>query len=58
VLVEVTGRPDMRTLQLSGRGASENREAIVRWIENAAFRPASRGGVPVAAVYTTTIMAR
>src|SRR5690606_14880106 len=58
VLVAANGEPDMRTLRVTGRGASENREAIASWIRSAAFQPARQAGEPVAAVYRTSIGAR
>ena len=58
VLVDADGRPDMKTLRVTGRGGAENREAIARWIQDSAFRPARHAGQPVAGVYRTTIAAR
>lgn len=58
VLVDAAGQPDMKTLRVTGRGGAENREAIARWIQGSAFRPARRAGQPVAGVYKTTVAAR
>lgn len=53
VLIDASGRPDMKTLKVIGPGAAENRAAIERWIEQAMFRPAQRGGQPVPGIYRT-----
>jgi hypothetical protein len=53
VLIDASGRPDMKTLKVTGVGAAENRAAIERWIEQAIFRPAQRNGQPVAGTYRT-----
>jgi hypothetical protein len=58
VLVDAAGQPDLRTLRVTGNGAAENREALARWIQNAAFQPARRAGEPVAAVYKTSLGVR
>jgi hypothetical protein len=58
VLIDSRGQPDMRTLKLTGIGAAENREAIERWLEQATFRPAQRGGQPVAGTYRTGLEVR
>jgi hypothetical protein len=48
----------MKTLKVTGVGAAENREAIERWIGQAMFRPAQRGGQPVAGIYRTGLAVR
>ena len=48
----------MKTLKLTGIGAAENRAAIEQWIEQAVFRPAQRGGQPVAGTYRTGLEVR
>jgi hypothetical protein len=48
----------MKTLKVTGVGAAENREAIERWIAQAMFRPAQRGGQPVAGIYRTGLAVR
>ena len=58
VLIDSYGQPDMKTLKVTGMGAAENRAAIERWIEQAIFRPAHRGGQPVAGTYRTGLEVR
>jgi hypothetical protein len=58
VLIDSRGRPDMKTLKVTGQGAPENRAAIERWIEQAMFQPAQRGGRPVAGLYRTAVEVR
>jgi hypothetical protein len=58
VLIDSRGQPDMKTLKVTGVGAAENRDAIQRWIEQAIFRPAQRGGQPVAGIYRTGLAVR
>jgi hypothetical protein len=58
VLIDSQGRPEMNTLKVTGPGAAENRAAIERWIEQAMFRPAQRGGQPVAGMYRTGLEVR
>jgi hypothetical protein len=58
VVVDSRGQPDMTTLKVTGMGAAENRAAIERWIEQAIFRPAQRGGQPVAGVYRIGLAVR
>jgi hypothetical protein len=50
VEVDESGRPDMSTLKLTGKGAGENRQAIQQWIAESVFRPGTRNGVPVRAL--------
>ena|SRR5438105_7562878 len=58
VLIDSTGQPDMTTFKATGLGAEENRDALYRWIEQGMYRPARRGGQPIAAVYKTGLLAR
>lgn len=58
VLVDSRGQPDMKTLKVTGVGAAENREAIERWIGQALFRPAQRGGQPVPGIYRAGLAVR
>jgi hypothetical protein len=58
VLIDSRGQPDMKTLKVTGMGAAENRAAIERWIEQAIFRPAQRGGQPVAGTYRAGLAVR
>ena len=58
VLIDRHGQPDMKTLKVTGPGAAENRVAIERWIEQALFRPARRGGQPVEGTYRTSLEVR
>jgi hypothetical protein len=51
VLIDVDGRPDMRTFRVTGMGAAENRDALARWVEESQWTPATQGGQAVAAVY-------
>ena len=51
VLVAPTGEPDLTTLRLTGLGAAENKDIVEEWLRNARFRPATQGGIPVAATY-------
>lgn len=55
VLIDETGRPDMSTFKATGMGAAGNEEALRRWIEEAAYRPAHRGELPVPGLYRTRI---
>jgi hypothetical protein len=47
VMIDATGKPDMRTLQVTGGLATENKDEIARWIETARFEPAKKAGQPV-----------
>jgi hypothetical protein len=51
VEIDPLGRPDLKTLKLSGIGGPENRMAIERWLESATFRPATRNGQPVRGIF-------
>ena len=57
VVIDETGLPDMSTFKVTGIGAEDNRDALARWIEQARFRPAQRGGEPVPGIYRTSIRA-
>lgn len=57
--IDVDGRPDMRTLKVTGPSAPENRDAIARWIESGSFRPATdASGRPVRAPFKTKVRVR
>jgi len=58
VLIDSTGRADMTTFKVTGFGASENKDALTRWIEQAIFRPAHLGNQPVPGLYRTRLEAR
>jgi hypothetical protein len=58
VAVDVSGRADMSTLRVTGRGAAMNQTAIARWLEAARFEPARRDGQPVRGIFRTELAAR
>jgi hypothetical protein len=58
VEVDSLGQPIMRTLQVTGLGAADNRDVIERWIENARYRPARQGGRDVNGVFKTRVQLR
>lgn len=58
VAVDESGRADLSTLRVSGRGAGANQPAITRWLEAARFRPAQRDGKPVRGTFRRDIAAR
>ena len=58
VLVDTTGRADVKTMKLTGLGAPENRLAIEQWLQSSLFRPAMRNGRPVPGVYRTSFEVR
>jgi hypothetical protein len=58
VLIDVRGRPDLKTLKIVGLAGPENRLAVERWLESATFRPASRNGQPVPGVFKASFSAR
>jgi hypothetical protein len=58
VQLDSLGRPDMNTLRTTGEGSAENRDAIVRWIAGAQFRPAREGEHAVPGVFRTTLEPR
>src|SRR5688572_29035827 len=37
VLIDANGRPDLSTLQVTGRGATENRDIVAEWLRMSAF---------------------
>lgn len=46
--IDVDGRPDMKTLRVTGWGADDNRIHIRRWIADGTYAPATdAGGQPV-----------
>lgn len=50
VVIDSTGRPNMATLKINGFGATENRDAIARWIERGRYNAALRNGRPSSAI--------
>lgn len=58
VEVDEYGRADLKTLKLRGLGAAENAAAIERWLTDAQFRPGTRNGTPVRALFQMSIEAR
>jgi hypothetical protein len=51
VMIDADGRPDMSTFKVTGFGASENQDALRRWIEEASFQPARRGDHTLPGLY-------
>ena len=51
VAIDSTGVPIMSTFKAFGPMATENKDALSEWIGNSKFRPATRNGEPVEAVY-------
>jgi hypothetical protein len=45
------GSPDLNTLTIFGKGASEMKNAITEWIGASRFEPAIRNGAPVRSKY-------
>ena len=58
VLIDASGRPDMKTLKIVGLVAPTSRMAIERWLEDATYRPASQNGQPVPGVFKLSLSAR
>jgi hypothetical protein len=59
VVVDSLGHADVKTLKLTGVGSgAQNRTAIERWLETITFRPATREGRPVSAVFEGTLAVR
>jgi hypothetical protein len=58
VAVDVSGRADLSTLRVTGRGAAMNQAAIARWLESARFEPARQDGQPVRGTFRREISAR
>ncbi len=58
VLIDTTGRADMKTLKITGYGADENHDALADWIAGSIFRPAHQGDQPVPGIYRTKLEAR
>ena len=58
VRVDTAGRPIIETLQVTGLGATDNREAAVEWVRTARFRPAQQAGHPVEGLFQTRVQAR
>ena len=53
VVIDSTGIPDMSTFKAYGTAASNNRDALYRWVQSSIFQPATRNGQPVSGVYHT-----
>jgi len=51
VMVDESGRPDMRTFKAVGPGADLNGDALRTWIEGASFRPARLDGHAVPGLF-------
>ena len=51
VMVDESGRPDMRTFKAVGLGADLNGDALRTWIEGASFRPARLDGRAVPGLF-------
>ena len=51
VMVDESGRPDMRTFEAVGPGADLNGDALRTWIEGASFRPARLDGHAVPGLF-------
>ncbi|HET7187246.1 MAG TPA: hypothetical protein VFI52_03795 [Gemmatimonadaceae bacterium] len=51
VMVDESGRPDMRTFRAVGPGADINADALRTWIEGAGFRPARLDGRAVPGLF-------
>lgn len=58
VAVDVSGRADLSTLRVTGRGAAANQAAIARWLEAARFEPARQDGQPVRGTFRRELAAR
>lgn len=58
VRVDSAGRPSMETLNVTGPGATDNRDAVEEWIRSSRFQPAQRAGHAVEGVYQTRIQSR
>ena len=58
VAVDLTGQPEFATLRVTGLGATENRDVVAAWLEQARFQPATQAGQPVRGVYRTRILVR
>jgi hypothetical protein len=51
VVIDSTGIPDMSTFKATGSEAHENRDVLYEWIRSSTYRPATRNGEPVSAIY-------
>jgi len=58
VLVGADGKPDLRTLKITGTANSQARAAIERWVALAPFAPAVRDGQPVPSLYKGAFASR
>jgi hypothetical protein len=52
VVVNADGRPDMKTLKITGPGAETNRASVTAWVEGLRFKPAMQDGQPVSGTFT------
>lgn len=55
VVIDSTGVPDMSTFKATGSEASENRDALSERIRLSTFRPATRNGELVSAIFHTRL---
>ena len=55
VMVDAAGRPDLKTLKLSGTGAEVNRETMETWLSRVKFKPATVNDVPVSSPFKSTV---
>ena len=51
LMIRPDGSPDLATLQILGKGASEMKDSITDWIRASKFEPATKDGVPVTSRY-------
>lgn len=47
VLIDVRGKADLSTLEITGAGVELNRRIVEDWLREAVFTPARRNGIPV-----------
>jgi hypothetical protein len=57
VMVDATGRPDMRSFKAVGFGADVNRDALRTWMESASFIPARLGDRAVPGLFKMRLQA-
>ena len=53
VMIDVSGRPMMETLKVSGLGEVENRDVVRGWIQASRFTPGQQAGQAVPAQFET-----
>jgi hypothetical protein len=58
VMIKANGEPDMQTLLIRGVVGGGTRQELTDWIEQSAFRPAQKDGMPVAALFTMGLQLR